>query len=39
MFTNLPDQCALVLTPNDSLELAVRVIGAVGRLKGWAGQP
>jgi hypothetical protein len=33
--TNIPDQCTLVLAPEAGLELAMRPIAAVARLKGW----
>ena len=35
MFTNLAERCALVLAPTDALELSLRLIGGVARLKGW----
>jgi hypothetical protein len=33
---NLPDRCSLVLAPPAALELSLRLIGAVARLRGWA---
>ena len=35
VFANLAERCALVLAPNDALELSLRLIGSVARLKGW----
>jgi hypothetical protein len=34
-FSNIPDQCTLVLAPEAGLELAMRPIAAVARLNGW----